>query len=65
MSEKCSRVGQIIRMAEIEPGPLLGIFLAAQGVIEHPLVPVAKKPNRSLELLEVLRIKDAGDKFSL
>jgi hypothetical protein len=66
MSEKYSRVGQIIRMAEISALVLYWVSsLAAQGVINNPSVPVAKKPTRSLELLEVLRIKDTGDKFYL
>jgi len=37
--------------------------LAAQGIVSNPSEPVGKKPNRALELHEVLRIKDTGDKF--
>ena len=64
MSEKCSRREQILKLAGVS---FLALFwvssLAAQGVINNPSKPVGKKPNRSLELLEVLRIKDRGDKF--
>jgi hypothetical protein len=37
--------------------------LSAQENINNPAKPVAKSPNRPLELLEVLRIKDTGDEF--
>jgi hypothetical protein len=64
MSEKCSRLEQIIKMAEVSFLVLFWVSsLAAQEVINNPSKPAGKKPNRSLELLEVLRIKDTGDKF--
>jgi hypothetical protein len=37
--------------------------LSAQEVIGNTAKPLGKNPNRPLELLEVLRIKDTGDKF--
>jgi 6-bladed beta-propeller len=37
--------------------------LSAQEIIRNPARPVGKDPGRTLELLEVLRIKDTGDKF--
>lgn len=37
--------------------------LSAQDVIRNAAKPLGKDPGRSLELLEVLRIQDTGDKF--
>lgn len=46
---------------------LLALFwvssLPAQDIIRNPSKPAGKAPNNPLELLEVLRIKDTGDKF--
>lgn len=64
MSEKCSYPRRINTMAEV---CFLSLFwlssLSAQEIIRNPSRPVEKNSSRPLEILEVLRIKDTGDKF--
>ncbi|MBE0712786.1 MAG: 6-bladed beta-propeller [Candidatus Aminicenantes bacterium] len=64
MNRQTSRSGWILKTAGV---CFLTIFwvsaLAAQKVIENPAKPLGKDPGRSLGLVEVLRIKDTGDKF--
>lgn len=64
MNQRTSNSGWTLKTAGVCFLTLFWVSsLAAQEVIHNPAKPLRKNPGRSLELVEVLRIRDTGDKF--